>query len=207
MNRYLLLFITSLFIIGCDSDSTTTNVTSGVADPFKTGNYWVYQNTYYSPGGAIDSTKIDSVAVTSTRIEGVNKRVEYSDGHTETHYNLGIYHSGPGELWYKYPANANDTFYFRGNVPAKIGDTSALGDIYRIVSRVNDIVTVTAGTFSTYQYMVEITKANIDTTLSRGIDNFSPNIGLVKSELYSTSSLTPPLYIIFRKELIRYYLQ
>jgi hypothetical protein len=207
MKSYFLLLITSLFIVGCDSDSTTTNVTPGVADPFKTGNYWIYQNTYYSSDGSIDSTKIDSVAVTSTRIEGGNKVVEYSDRHSETLVDSGIWHSSWGALWYKYPAHANDTFYTENDIPVKINGVVAPCDQYRYASKTGDIITVTAGTFSTYQYTNEFTKANIDTVISRRFDNFSPNIGLVKSELYSTTSLTPPLYIVYRKELIRYYLQ
>ncbi|HEY6171728.1 MAG TPA: hypothetical protein VIX80_05670 [Candidatus Kapabacteria bacterium] len=207
MKSYFLLLITSLFIIGCDSDSTTTNVTPGVADPFITGNYWVYQNTMYSSDGSIDSSYIDSVAITSTRVEGGTKIIEYSDGHSENIWDAGIWHSSPGEFWYQFPAKQNDVLYSRTSVPVKVDDQFFAGDISRYVSKVNDIITTPAGTFSTFQYYLDITKAGNDTVVSRVIDNFSPNIGLIKSELYTTSSLIPPLDIVSRKELIRYKLQ
>jgi len=207
MKKYLFLFITSLCVIGCDSDSTSTNVTPGVADPYVTGNYWIYQITTFLPDGSIDATHTDSIAVFTTRVNGGNKLIEYSDAHTEQVMNSGIWHSGPGELWYKYPAKENDTLSSRTSVPVEVDNQVFAGDISRYVSKVNDIITTPAGTFSTFQYYSDITKANNDTVLSRVIDNFSPNIGLIKSEIYTTSSLRPPLYIISKKELIRYYLQ
>lgn len=202
----LLAIIFLVSSIGCDSD-TTTSVTPSKADPFVTGNYWIYQTTTYLPDGSIDATHTDSVAILTTRMHEGTKLIEYSDAHTEEVRNSGIWHSGPGEIWYKYPAKENDVLYTLTSVPVKVGIETFSGDISRYVSKVDDIITVPAGTFSTYRYYLDITRTNNDTVLSRRTDNFSPNIGLVKSELYITSSETPPLYIIYRKELIRYHLQ
>lgn len=206
MKKYLFLFITSLLITGCDSNTSSTNITPGVADPFVTGNYWIYQNTYYSPDGAIDSTTIDSISITSTRLESGKKVIKYSDGHSERLIDSGIWHDEIGQLWYKFPAKTKDTLFYRGGVPTKVEGETFAGDLFRFVSKVSDVISVKAGTFSTYQYTLDITKSNTDTLASRSIDNFSPNIGLVKSELYTTSSLSPPLYIVSRKKLIRNYL-
>lgn len=202
----LLAIIFLVSSIGCDSD-TTTSVTPGKADPFVTGNYWIYQTTTYLPDGSVESTHTDSVAVITTRIHEGTKLIEYSDAHTEQVVDSGVWRSSPGGLWYKYPAKENDTLSASTSLPVKIDDQVFAADMSRYVSKVNDIITVPAGTFSTYQYYSDITKTNNDTVLSRVIDNFSPNVGLVKSEMYTTISATPPLFIVSRKELIRYHLQ
>lgn len=199
ITRLLPVLCAVFMIVGCSDDSVMPN--DSTVDPYVTGNYWIYRDTYFNSDGSVESIEEDSLAVFLSRTTNGETTIEFSNGFVFRRTALGILNNDG--LLYKYPSVVDDTFFTRYALPLTT-DTSFLGDMMRFNEGVNVSVTVPAGTFQCYKYTTNTTKASNDTVIFKIIDHFDANTGLIKSEMFTSTKLQQPLIKLSMRELIRY---
>jgi hypothetical protein len=145
---------------------------SGVILPLNIGNQWIYSNTNYdSTGKGIDSSIYTQKVESDTLI---NNRKWYLLNHQwQTNLTNGLYYfdNGRQNLWYKYPGAAGEKY----KIITMLNDTLNFE-----VININELLTVKAGTFTTYHYRYVFTGLPVNIDLW-----YAPNIGLIRSDATS----------------------
>lgn len=211
-----LSFVLILILAACKENTTSQTLDTSVIKPLEIGNYWVFNRIeYISESDSLIDEPFKEVVLGDTSIDG--KKLYYSRYFevNDTMYNDTIYYPVPGivkyyynnskglnivlmhidmmEIWFeeslflKYPASSNDTY------------KSELWGDFKVVST-NEKVTVPAGTFTCYKFVME---AGTTDYMERYYYYYSPGIGCIKFE---TSIEMYPDKEMFRdkEELVSY---
>jgi hypothetical protein len=190
----MLLFVLPI-VSSCKKDLAPTNANpfeSKVIIPLKVGNQWTYRiTTFDSSGHTMFYGSLVLSIVNDTVIQ--NERwFLWNDGgalYTNRRDGYWLFNNGASLLYVKYPASKGDIYRY--------GTDSLYAPITRIIS-IDSLIAVPMGIFSCFVHeWREITGDYISS-----VSFYSPNIGLIREDLFF-----PPLsghnsYLAGRLELV-----
>jgi hypothetical protein len=229
MNKLvILIFISTLVVSGCDSDSGP-DYTSSTLIPLKEGNYWVYENSVYDSIGTLLGRAYDTITIgNAVTIDGQIWYEELRSGFIvpadSSRYSnrsdgvWGRYVLSAGaftNFLYKYPTAINDTFALTRS--ASFPPDETFERTFKMTVATNTPVIVPAGTFSAlhYRYFIQAVDSvtmEVKRSLELVDEYVAPGVGLVKSTSQSSFTTGHPdsLRVITRdheRVLVKYSLK
>ena len=182
-------------ILGCKKDDSILQPTSfsNTIFPLAVGNTWNFtQHSYDSTGTITSSESLSYVIVRDTIINNSKWYMLWGSLFLLANRDSGLYEylNAGQKLFYKYPANAQDSFY----ISATYG--------YLHVKSINISITVPAGTFNCYAYESYIPIAG-----ATEIDYLCPGVGMIKIENYQSAPNSRTQYLSGTSELLSFVLK
>jgi hypothetical protein len=197
MKFFKVLFLSCFgaMLFSCDENTTEPGDSSQLM-PLESGNYFYYDNTFYSSTGEVEEKVRDT-----TIVSGFNMIIENEqwNGVQRYFYNpstrlieMNFYRNKSNGLWTRRDMDAKSKHVAK--YPAVTGerfvvsrDTLHLGikETFRKVISANTSLTVPAGTFNVYKYQDE---SDGSTTVLK-TEYYAPGRGLIKSETHTPDGI------------------
>jgi hypothetical protein len=201
ITKYLFLPIVAVLVVGCTDEAANPSppTTQQVLMPLAVGNEWVYAHSRYLEG-KLDSTLIWPIHIHRVKTDSLGRKC-YSPLEKDTTIGNSMF-----SMWWtnterglEYFGEPIGLFIWRYPVPSGFSyplDTKLM--YYNmVVSCIDTLITVPAGTFSCYRYDYHNDKHEYFAS-----DYYSPGVGRIYAYIMSFDSV-----MTMKDELIEYHLK